>query len=222
VLDFNDYPGEDDIFENMCRGILRSGLSLTRPNEIIIEYIGAGQRATARANRVAAGCRGANALRCAAVFGPGWQCDEFPFATSTQGGASAAVMCVPGTVNGSIGGRWGKIVSGKSQGTNIRVKIKNFDCSQVRDKKRAVRERKAAIERKQLAKRAGAILKNETSGLYMDGSVFGNYSAGSVALIIPLYIPDEFIGTFNINYTIAEGELTSGSLMDDDGEDYGS
>ena len=49
----------------------------------------------------------------------------------------------------------------------------------------------------------------------------GNYSEAGIALIIPFNIPDGFVSTFSIDYTIALGSLASGSIMDDGGDDFG-
>jgi hypothetical protein len=222
TLDLNDYQGMDEIFENMCRGILRSGLSAARPNEIILTYIGKGESSISGRNRRDSGCAGTNRLQCAAMFsvpGQDWQCDEFPFATAVEGGSLAAVMCVPQHDNGSIGSRWGRAVLNKPQGTKIRVKIKGFDCSMVTD------DKKRSIEANEVTAKAvvprDAVLKNNTNGIYIDGSVYGNYSEGKVALIIPFNIPDDFVGTFSVDYTIASGSLSSGSIMDDGGDDFG-
>jgi hypothetical protein len=222
-LDLADYPGMDEIFENMCRGILRSGLSEATPNEIILTYIGVGQAAVAAQNRRDSGCAGTNRLQCAAVFsvpGEQWQCDEFPFATAVEGGSLAAVLCVPQHDNGAMGSRWGQMVKGKAKGTQIRVKINGFDCSTVTD------DTERTVSGDETAGKAvvlrDAVLKNDTSGIYINGSVYGNYSGGNVALIIPFTIPDDFIGTFNLDYSIASGSLTSGSIMDDGGNDFGA
>jgi hypothetical protein len=191
----------EEIFENMCRGIVR-GSSFV-PGEMILEYNGRKSSDTASNRRAACG-----KLQCAKVYGKGWQCDEFPFASTVEGGSLAAVMCVPGKHNGSLGGKWGTVVKGKSKGTQIRVKIKNFDCSKVFDRKTRV-------------KRATTVLRNDTHAIYLAGSAFGNYSQGSVAMILPLDIPQDFVGTFTVDYATAQGKFDSGSIIDDEGEDYG-
>lgn len=225
-LDFNDFPGMEEIFENMCRGILRSGS--TTPGEMILEH-GKYSKSQKNRHRRQAGCRGRKGLKCAKLFGKGWECDEFPFASTVQGGTDAAAMCVPGTHNGAIGGIWGSNVRGKAKGTKLRFKIDNFDCSEIFDK-RGVDELDSShldtlpegLVLPQLEKRDGAILKNDSTGLFMDASVFGlNSTGGDVAMIIPLNIPEDFVGTFEINYKLESGTLRSGLIIDDDGEDYG-
>jgi len=87
TMDFEQYPSMDWIFENMCRGMkLRGWLG----NEMYLTYIGGGDRRRGQ-NRVAAGCNGRNALRCVLLFGPGWACDEWPPASSVEGGANSAI-----------------------------------------------------------------------------------------------------------------------------------
>jgi len=200
ILDFNDYAGMEEIFENMCRGIVRG--SNIKPGEMILEYNGKGSSAKNR--NIACG-----KLQCSKVFGDGWQCDEFPFASSVEGGSLAAVMCVPGKHNRAIGGKWGSMVRGKPKGTKFRVKITNFDCANVFDKRK-------------LDKRAGAVLRNDTDAIYLRGSAFGNYSQGPVAMIQPVYIPDDFFGKFIVNSVPSQGQLISGVIMDDEGTEFGS
>ncbi|KAK0614386.1 hypothetical protein B0T14DRAFT_308563 [Immersiella caudata] len=206
TLDFADYPGMDEIFENMCRGMLRSGQKMGSLNEIILTYIGPRRRSEADKNRRDAGCKDSVCARLFSGGGVKFQCDEFPFATSMEGGAKAAMQCVSGHDNRVMGSRWGTAVRGKTRGTRIRVKIKGFDCGSVGLEKRAAQ---------------GAVLKNETTAIYVDGKVYGEYSEGKVAMIVPLDIPDDFVGTFTVSYTIASGEIKSGYIMDGWGEDYG-
>jgi hypothetical protein len=219
TLDLSDYPNQDEIFENMCRGIKQWSLyNPNRPNEILLTYIGKNQNAIARQNRIDAGCAGSP---CNRIFGDGvrWSCDEFPPAASEEGGQNAAIICVPQSINSALGSRWRWQVDGQSKGYQARVKIKGVDCSEVPVDKRRSTDIGEAITRG-LSKR-NAVLKNDTSVVYLDSSIYGNDTGGSVAMVIPFYIPDDFIGTFNLNYAISSGTLKSGSLGDDWGNDFG-
>lgn len=171
---------------------------------MMLEYNGKKGSDTS-ANRRAA----CSKLQCSKIYGKGWQCDEFPFASTVEGGDLAAVMYVLGKHNGVIEGKWGNMVKGKDKGTKIRVKIKNYNCSKVFDKRDVVR-------------RAGAVLRNDTDALYLDSSVFGNYSQGPVAMLLPLDIPDAFVGSFKVDFTISQGNFIAGSVIDDEGNEYGS
>lgn len=228
TIDLADWPDGEEIFENMCRGIQQSeSYSADKPNEIILEYIGPDE--SKRPNRIASGCEGS---ACAKLFSPTdangeriagleWSCDEFPFASASQGGADASIICVPASINSGIGRKWGSQVKGKSAGYQARVKLKGYDCSKVSvDKRRSIDRYDSEI--KSLVPRAGSILKNDSTGLYVDGSVYGNASDGKVALTIPFYIPYDFLGTFHLNYSIASGTLKSGSIIDDWGNGFGS
>jgi hypothetical protein len=198
------------------------------PNEIILEYNGPKNSLTNQ-NRIASGCPPGKSP-CAKIFsevGPNgkkiqWSCEEFPFAASAQGGGLAAMICIPQKINSSFGGRWGAKVKGKAKGTKIRIKIKGIDCSKAPLKaKRSPKDRETGNA--ELMKRASTVLKNDTNSevIYVDASTFGNNTDGKVAMVIPLDIPDGFVGTFNIDYKLASGSLKSGFIMDDDGEDYG-
>lgn len=225
-LDLNDYPGEDEIFENMCRGNMQwPGFNADRPNEILLTYNGKNQNAAAAANRRAAGCAGSP---CARIFGETlpngdrirWSCEEWPPAASAEGGALASIVCVPQSINSAIGSRWRWAVDGKSKGDQIRVKIKGLDCSKyTNDKKRSIEEDKKIL----LGRAAsGAVLKNDSEVIFVNSSIYGNKTDGSVAMIIPFDVPSDFEGLFHVNYSIASGSLKSGSLIDDWGNDFGS
>lgn len=201
------------------------GFNADRPNEIFLTYNGKNQNAAAAANRRAAGCAGSP---CARIFGETlpngdrirWSCEEWPPAASAEGGALASIICVPQSINSAIGSRWRWAVDGKSKNDQIRVKVKGIDCSKItNDKKRSVEE-----DKMMLLGRAGtgAVLKNDSEVVFVDSSVYGNKTDGSVAMIIPFDVPYDFEGTFNVNYTIASGSLKSGSLIDDWGNDFGS
>ncbi|KAL3713665.1 hypothetical protein TMatcc_002368 [Talaromyces marneffei ATCC 18224] len=226
-LDLNDYPGEDEIFENMCRGNMQwPGFNADRPNEIFLTYNGKNQNAAAAANRRAAGCAGSP---CARIFGETlpngnrirWSCEEWPPAASAEGGALASIICVPQSINSAIGSRWRWAVDGKSKGDQIRVKVKGIDCSKyTNDKKRSIEEEDKNILLGRAA--TGAVLKNDSEVIFVDSSVYGNKTDGSVAIIIPFDVPYDFEATFNVNYSIASGSLKSGSMIDDWGNDFGS
>ncbi|KAH7104886.1 hypothetical protein BKA62DRAFT_691004 [Auriculariales sp. MPI-PUGE-AT-0066] len=228
-LDFSKFPKMDEIFENMCRGIAQSGSGL--PNEIILEHNK--NKTAARANRRAAGCRGSGRLDCKGLYGPDWECDEFPFASTVQGGALAAARCVPKTQNGLIGGIWGSQVSGKTSGTKYRFKISGFDCSKALLRKREevprIWDDEAEIANTAsgilLALRqsnATAIIRNDTNSLLVDGTIFGNSSQGRYAYIAPIETPDDydFQGMLKIGWSLTQGMLTAGSVIDDAGEIY--
>lgn len=211
----------------MCRGMMQSSAyNSAYPNEIILSYIGKGQKKLASKNRRDSGCTGS---ACAKLFGHyvngkkvRWSCDEFPFATAHEGGSPASILCVPQSDNSVMGNRWSQAVKGKGAKAKIRIKFKGIDCSSVIMDKREIGaggfSRGAIVERAD----SGAVLMNSTDGLFIDGSVYGNYSDGKVAMIIPLDIPIDFQGTYTVNYTIESGSLKSGLITDDWGEDYGA
>jgi hypothetical protein len=220
TLDLGNFPNQDEIFKNMCRGIRQwPQYNPDTPNEMLLTYIGTKQSRRKRQNRRAAGCDGSPCNKTYGSVHEMWSCDEFPFAASEEGGRNAAIMCVPHSINRAIGEEWRQQVYRKSKGYQARVKIKGIDCSKVsNDKRRSISA--SEIGSRGLSK-GNAVLKNDTSALYLDASIYGDNTGGSVAMIVPLYIPNDFLGTFSVDYAIASGTLRSGLIGDNWGNDYG-
>ncbi|KAJ5818484.1 hypothetical protein N7474_004075 [Penicillium riverlandense] len=139
-----------------------------------------------------------------------------------EGGSDASIICVPQSINSALGSRWGSKLKGNAGGTQFRVKIKGLDCSQTPvDKKRSVSPGNM-VTRTPMKDDGVVLKKNDTDIIYVDESVYANKTDGSIATLIPFYIPDNFVGTFNVNYNIASGTLKPGFLIDDWGNYYGS
>jgi hypothetical protein len=49
-------------------------------------------------------------------------------------------------------------------------------------------------------------------------SIFGNYSNGNNAMYIALTENEDTPGTYRVDYTISNGTVLSGGIIDDDGE----
>ncbi|KAL9120584.1 MAG: hypothetical protein Q9187_002862 [Circinaria calcarea] len=56
----------------------------------------------------------------------GNSCDEFPFASVTQGGAGATLRCVDSTENSSEGGQLGSFYSGLNNGDQFGIVLRNY------------------------------------------------------------------------------------------------
>jgi hypothetical protein len=124
----------DEIYENMCKGLAASGTTDDVQTAILTldEKTGDALRKAKAARRKAALCAGAGKLKCP----KGGSCDEFPFASSLEGGSGAQIGCVPQWQNdwqGTYYNSWlsEQLNSGKLvRGGKYRVKIKGLDCSQ--------------------------------------------------------------------------------------------
>lgn len=214
IFDLAEFPGEDETWENLCRGIKRwAGYNPNTPNQIVLTWPGSRNSRVANANRIASGCENGNP--CNKVFGSAgntWSCEEFPPAASLEGGADASIICIPLSINRILGSRWGRANSNRNAGYQTLVKVKGLDCTTV------------SVDgiSKKLARRS-VVLKNDTAtgAVYVNASVYGNDTAGSVALIIPFDVPYNFIGDFHIGYSISSGSLKSADLIDDWGNDFG-
>lgn len=124
----------DEVYENMCRGVA-AHRSTNDPQTAILTLdpkSGKDLQKNKATRRKAARCTGSGKIKCP----KGWSCDEFPFASSIEGGSGAQVMCVPRWHNdwqGTYYNSWlsEQINSGKlSRGGKYRVKLKYIDCSQ--------------------------------------------------------------------------------------------
>ncbi|KAL8911665.1 MAG: hypothetical protein Q9171_003192 [Xanthocarpia ochracea] len=115
----------------MARGIKKSPRGT--PETDILTWDGgrgrAGRRAAGR-RRKDAGCGGG--LKCP----PGWNCDEWPPASTLEGGAGSVITCDPKELNdwqGTYFGSW--LAEAKSRGfksgDQFRVKLKFFDLDSV-------------------------------------------------------------------------------------------
>nr|OQO27735.1 hypothetical protein B0A51_05527 [Rachicladosporium sp. CCFEE 5018] len=179
----------DEIYENMCKGTAGSS-STTDPNSAIVTLkkdTGQALRRAKASNRRAAGCAGPTRITCP----PGTNCDEFPFASTDEGGSGANIVCI----------KLGNLV----RGGQYRIVLKNIDCS------------KYPLER--LDKRAepnGVLLQNGNTSL-LAASLFGNQSSQN-ALLIDLTKDQDTPGTYTLDYDITQGSIVSGAIVDDDGE----
>jgi hypothetical protein len=221
----------DEVFENICRGIAQSIGSSNSANEIVLEYNS--DKSAAAANRRASGCRGDNRLDCVGMFGEGWECDEFPFANTAQGGARAATMCVPATDNAIVGSTWGAKVRGNSTGAKFRFKISGLNCTDVsttispRDVQLAPRApvlTGRGIMHTLRQAGGSAIIRNDTKSVVVDGTIFGSVAEGKYAVIFPIPTPDEstFQGVLKLTWTIdaTMSAISHGMIIDDDGTTY--
>lgn len=140
----------DPLFQNMARGIKQSPRGT--PETDILTWDGgrgrAGRRAAAR-RRKAAGCGGG--LKCP----PGMNCDEWPPASTLEGGAGSVIICVPKELNdwqGTYFASW--LAEAKSRGfksgDQFRVKLQYFDFD--------------SVQKRELLKRESPILSHDNNG----------------------------------------------------------
>ncbi|KAK6435347.1 hypothetical protein LTR95_008462 [Oleoguttula sp. CCFEE 5521] len=199
----------DEIYENMCKGTAGSS-STTDPNSAIVTLkkdTGPALRRAKASNRRAAGCAGPNRITCP----PGTNCDEFPFASTDEGGSGANIMCVPSWQNdwqGTYYNSWlsEQIGLGKlARGGQYRIVLKNIDCSK--------------YMRRRLDRRAepNGVLQQSGNTTLLAASLFGNHSLQN-ALLIDLTQDQDTPGTYTLDYDISQGSIISGAIVDDDGE----
>ncbi|KAK0492938.1 deoxyribonuclease NucA/NucB-domain-containing protein [Armillaria luteobubalina] len=93
-------------------------------------------RVNAKAHRASNSCGKSTPNRCSISKGhlPGYQCDEWPWASSTAGGANAATRCIPAADNTGSGSSWGNFINNKgpqasgtvADGVLVDIKIINI------------------------------------------------------------------------------------------------
>nr|OQO21917.1 hypothetical protein B0A51_12501 [Rachicladosporium sp. CCFEE 5018] len=199
----------DEIYENMCKGTAGSS-STTDPNSAIVTLkkdTGQALRRAKASNRRAAGCAGPTRITCP----PGTNCDEFPFASTDEGGSGANIMCVPSWQNDWQGTYYNSWLSEQIKlgnlvrGGQYRIVLKNIDCSK--------------YLRKRLDKRAepNGVLQQSGNTTLLAASLFRNHSSQN-ALLIDLTKDQDTPGTYTLDYDISQGSVISGAIVDDDGE----
>ena len=149
ILDLSEYPGQDETWENLCRGIQRwAGYNAATPNQIVLTWPGPKNSAVSNANRIAAGCENGNP--CNEIFGGSagyvrWSCEEFPPAASLEGGQAASIICIPQSINSSLGSLWRWANNGKN-GQIIRCRFfPRYNLLSVVYTQREILETKAVV-----------------------------------------------------------------------------
>ncbi|KAI0408492.1 hypothetical protein F4802DRAFT_618636 [Xylaria palmicola] len=200
----------DEVYENMCKGTAASSTT-NDPRTAILTLdpkSGKALRRSKASRRRSARCTGSGKLQCP----KGYSCDEFPFASSLEGGSGAQILCIPKWQNdwqGTYYGSWlseqtnsGKLV----RGGKYRVKIKGLDCSQYTKRDLTLRDTPSQI------------LSSNGSVTILSESAFGDYSTNNNALFIDLTESDSTPGTYTLDYSLSNGTVLSGGIIDDSGE----
>ncbi|KAJ7282577.1 hypothetical protein C8J57DRAFT_1710690 [Mycena rebaudengoi] len=181
-----------ELFTNMCLGLESRG---KLQSEI---YTFVEDEAEKYKNRKAVGCTGSP---CAHL--PGQSCDEFPFASTTDGGASAIWNCIPEIAQDIQGG---VISSWKSRNkvtadTHFEFQIQNWDC-----KKPPTPPLALVAQRQQV----GSSLGTETGTLRLVSRV--DASSGTTILSMDQDVFPPFDESDSNNHTIVSlGDMTAGS-----------
>ncbi|KAK0438541.1 endo-exonuclease [Desarmillaria tabescens] len=90
-------------------------------------------RPSASAHRASNSCGNVNPNRCSVRAGhlPGFQCDEWPWANSNAGGASAATRCIPTADNTGSGAQWGNFINNRGSQAVGYVLQDNVDFAEI-------------------------------------------------------------------------------------------
>ncbi|KAK0219255.1 deoxyribonuclease NucA/NucB-domain-containing protein [Armillaria fumosa] len=102
TLDYKTYP-------QSCENICFSWFCNNGPRSV------APDRVNAAAHRASNSCGKPKNNRCSTAIGhaAGYQCDEWPWASSNAGGANAATRCIPSADNTGSGSKWGNFINNK-------------------------------------------------------------------------------------------------------------
>ncbi|EJD43530.1 hypothetical protein AURDEDRAFT_185433 [Auricularia subglabra TFB-10046 SS5] len=213
-LYYPNSPEIQDLLANMCIGMRKRGAVQSEE----LTYLGPSKQYKAEKdqNRRDAGCVGAD-NDCDFQNGAGDSCDEYPFASTHEGGIDqvrctrAHKRCIPHVQNSKQGRIFNKYLAQLRKlgqplkpGDKFTVQIDpSFDCSKVPDNFRRV-------------KRADA----PYSGSGTQSTVWqplGNTS-DSKYLIVPL--GDVADGQYDIDLKLRSGSVSSITVIDNEGEEY--
>ncbi|KAL0960690.1 hypothetical protein HGRIS_005717 [Hohenbuehelia grisea] len=91
-------------------------------------------RASANAHRASNSCGNQGPNRCSTQRGhaSGYQCDEWPWASSVEGGANAATRCILASDNTGSGSAWGNFINNQGSQAPGRVLQDNVDAVEIR------------------------------------------------------------------------------------------
>lgn len=104
---------------NACYAIFKKGLKDTLTYD--------SNKSIRDTRRVASGCSRNPCNNAALSYGRwGKSCDEFPFASTKEGGAGAMLRCVDGSENSSEGGQLGNFYKTLANGARFKLFIRNY------------------------------------------------------------------------------------------------
>ncbi|PVF94413.1 hypothetical protein CPB86DRAFT_45442, partial [Serendipita vermifera] len=216
------FPNLDmrEIFENMCRGIMKRGL-LYGPQTDILTYEGG--RSNSRRRRREAGCN--TELRCSTNSDVGQtyetrqECDEYPFASTKEGGSGAHIGCVPWWQNSWQGIYFSSWISsvGLRNGDRFRVVLEGIDCSTVPQSDLEPPDVAGLTKRQSNGELV--FTGSSANGTWLNQTVFGNLTSneGRGAFIVPL--PELKAGVYNVPIQLNGGNISAMAAYDEDGEE---
>ncbi|MCJ1245915.1 hypothetical protein MMC30_003119 [Trapelia coarctata] len=148
------------------------------------------------------------------VVASGMSCDEFPFASTTQGGNlnKGTRICLEGWENSWQGGKMSRKLSALADGDDFKIIIKGWDC----DKQAPVKRSLEAPE--PLEKRAE--WSEFDDSLAGDDLYYNFTDSGQHAMILSL--GDLQPGTYTYSLTLTSGTVAEAYVVDYLGDEYGA
>ncbi|CAG8723530.1 1539_t:CDS:2, partial [Acaulospora colombiana] len=189
------------IFENMCRGIMKRGL-LYGPQTDILTYEGCSTNS-----------------EVGQTYETRQQCDEYPFASTREGGSGAYIGCVPWWQNqwqGIYFSSWLSSV-GLRNGDRFRVVLQGIDCTTVPQSDLEPPDVAGLAKRQSDGELV--FTGSSANGTWLNQTMFGNLTSneGRGAFVVPL--PDLKAGVYNVPIQLNGGNISAMAAYDEDGEE---
>ncbi|KAF7317736.1 Proline-rich protein 8 [Mycena kentingensis (nom. inval.)] len=216
----------DEIIKNICKGMGGS-------NTDTLTYSGSLTKAAKSDKRTAQGCISG----FCDTKNSGLSCDEYPFASSDEGGGArtadntpdkpGVVLCVPEHQNnwqGQLMRGWVNSLrkNGFAKGSKFQVKVEGVDCATFKRRRDVeVKDGEEETEVETLAERADG----DTVEITGTGSdlwpplQYDNNDAVANQSFVMVSLGDISAGSYSLNVDLTSGDVTSAYLVDNEGEE---
>lgn len=198
-MTFISVPGlTDKMVANICLGMQKRG----KGNTDTLTYSGTGKAARRRA----AGCV---AGRCA--NNPGTTCDEYPFASTEEGGSGAVSNCIPAEQNTDQGSylKWWYFINGYfpgiSDGSQFGVEVVGINCANT-----------------SLTRRSTIDLSG-TQSMVLNGTTFNAMVGDNQTNRVVMPVGDIAAGDYSLSFMLPSNKsFSSAFILDNEGDTFAS
>ncbi|KAH7317223.1 hypothetical protein BKA65DRAFT_541969 [Rhexocercosporidium sp. MPI-PUGE-AT-0058] len=201
-----EYEPFGDIVKSMCLGMKRRNVV---GNQDILTYAGSRDPCYKdRRSEVKCGGCCTNLLKDSGPFkGFPTSCDEYPFASTVEGGTGAHKSCVVGFQNSLQGGKLGPFMSKLAYGQQFIVRIVGIQCADVQES-----DLQGCVNGGSKLKRQDSVSQSASGFTDLVRAV--DNSSNTKAAIMPLL---DGSGQYNVNLLLQSGSVDSVSVYSNAG-----